>query len=114
MVGSDLTATDSWTISLLTNPEVLVVNQHSKNSRQVLSTDKTVVWVSQADAGNSTYLAVFNISGVADEVQYSWEQLGFKDIRHQIRGLWERKDLGEVESIKLSLPAHGSVLYKID
>jgi len=114
MVGGDLSVADGWTLSLLTNPEILAVDQHSKNGRQVLETGNTVAWSSHAESGDSTYLALFNRSAEPNRVGYSWAQLGLEGPRHKVRDLWERRDLGEMESVSLSLPAHGAVLYKVD
>lgn len=114
MVGGDLSAADDWTLSLLTNPEILAVDQHSKTARQVLATKNTVVWSSRAEPGDSAYLALFNTSDGSNRMRYNWSQLGLEGTKHKVRDLWERKDLGEVESINISVPAHGSVLYKVD
>jgi hypothetical protein len=59
MHGGDLTKTDDLTLSLLTNDEVLAVNQHSHDNRQVFDRDGLIAWTAKADDGD-TYLAVFN------------------------------------------------------
>ena len=45
MVGGDLTRADEWTVSLLTNPEVLAVDQTATHSRPVIVNGKITVWV---------------------------------------------------------------------
>ena len=114
MVGGDLSAADHRTLTLLTNPEILSVDQHARNGRQVLARGSTVAWSSHAESGDSLYLALFNTSGEPSVVRYSWAQLGLEGGRHRVRDLWKRKDLGEIESVGLSLRPHGSVLYKVD
>jgi hypothetical protein len=120
MVGGDLPKADAWTTSLLTNPEVIAVDQRSTGNHPAITTDKTVVWVAQSAAADSHYLAVFNLGESSQTVQYAWKDLGFidtkydakYDTKYKLRDLWERKDLGPAGSIRVTLPPHGSVLYE--
>ena len=88
MMGGDLPSNDAWTTSLLTNPEVIAVDQHTTSSRPVITTDKAIVWVSRSDVRESPYLAIFN-SGtrVVATVQYSWKDLGFEGPAYRLEGL---------------------------
>ena len=61
MHGGDMTKTDSLTLSLLTNDEVLAVNQHSENNRQLFRTeDGLIAWVADVPGSKDKYLALFN------------------------------------------------------
>ncbi|MDD4636391.1 MAG: NPCBM/NEW2 domain-containing protein [Bacteroidales bacterium] len=61
MHGGDMTKTDSLTLSLLTNDEVLAVNQHSENNRQLYRTeDGLIAWVADVPGSKDKYLALFN------------------------------------------------------
>ena len=113
MIGGDLTASDSWTQSLLTNPEVLEVDQHTTGNHQALASDKAIVWTAQPASKKGFYVAVFNLQDSAETYSYSWRELGLAGKRYTARDLWERKDLGPVEALRLTLPAHGTVLYKL-
>ncbi len=63
MHGGDMTKTDSLTLSLLTNKEVLAVNQHSINNRQLFRTKEGfVAWVADVPGSKDKYLALFNIN----------------------------------------------------
>ncbi|HEX3352852.1 MAG TPA: glycoside hydrolase family 27 protein [Terriglobales bacterium] len=113
MVGGDLTRADEWTISLLTNPDVIEVDQHSSANHPAIVTDKTVVWVADSlDAGDK-YVAIFNLEDSTQSIQYSWKELGLTERKHRLRNLWERKDLDAVNALKVTLPPHGSVLYRV-
>jgi hypothetical protein len=63
MHGGDMTKTDDFTLSLLTNDEVLGVNQHSENNRQLFSHDDLVAWTADVSGSPDKYLAVFNARG---------------------------------------------------
>jgi len=60
MHGGDMTKTDPLTLSLLTNDEVLAVNQASLNNRPVFSRDGLVAWTAEVPGSKDRYLAVFN------------------------------------------------------
>jgi hypothetical protein len=60
MHGGDMTKTDDFTLSLLTNDEVLAVNQRSTNNRPVFNRDDLVAWVADVPGSRDKYLALFN------------------------------------------------------
>lgn len=113
MIGGELPAADDWTISLLTNPEVLEVDQHSAGSHPVVANDKTVVWVADASAAGDKYVAIFNISDSDGVVHLDWKDLGVRGAKYRMRDLWERRNLAPAESINVTLPIHGCVLYRL-
>lgn len=111
IMGGNLLLSDEWTQSLLTNAEVIAVNQHSKNSHAVETTAKSAVWVAQREAGDGYYVAVFNRSDEPQSLRYTWKELELKQSDYSLRDLWERKELGQASAIEVTLPAHASVLY---
>lgn len=113
MVGGDLSSASEWTISLLSNPEVLAVDQHSKSSREVLAKGDTVIWSSIKESDDDIYLALFNLSSKANDVHYGWKELELARGKYRVRDLWERKELGDMNAVSVSLPPHGSVLYEL-
>lgn len=60
MHGGDLTKTDAFTLSLLTNDDVLAVNQHSANNRPLFNRDDLIAWIADVPNSPDKYLAVFN------------------------------------------------------
>ena len=60
MHGGDLTKTDDATLALLTNDEVLAVNQHSTNNRLLSEQDELIAWTADVPGSPDKYLAVFN------------------------------------------------------
>jgi hypothetical protein len=113
MVGGDLTAADAWTTSLLTNPEVLAVDQSSTGNHPALATDKAAIWLAQATDKGGHYVAAFNLQDSGQTVEYSWKLIGLDRTKYAQRDLWGHKDLGIAGSLKVALPPHGSVLYLV-
>ncbi len=113
IAGTNLTKMDAATEALYSNPEVIAVDQHSRDNRQLLRTGSLVVWKATPESGGGDYLAVFNLGDKAQEVSYSWKDLGLPEGGHAVRDLWARKDLGSAASLKTELPAHGTMLYRV-
>jgi hypothetical protein len=113
MIGANLTRSDAWTTSLLTNPEVIEVDQNSKENRPVISTASTVVWTASPNSGDNRYLAIFNLEDQEQKATYAWKDFDLPEARYKLRDLWERKDLGTANSLSVTLAPHGCILYRL-
>jgi alpha-galactosidase len=114
MIGANLTKTDAWTTALLTNPEVIAVDQSSSEGRAVISTDSVVVWTARAGSAGDRYVAVFNLRDSEQTVHYEWKDIGLESGgKHAIRDLWERRDLDAAGALNVTLASHGCSLYKV-
>jgi hypothetical protein len=60
MQGGDMTKMDDFTLSLLTNDEVLAVNQNSSGNRELYHRGDLVAWVADAPGAKDRYVALFN------------------------------------------------------
>jgi alpha-galactosidase len=113
IIGGNLLRCDEWTKSLLTNEEVIAVDQHSRGNHAVETNNKAAVWVAEPEGGSGYYVAVFNRADETQSQHYSWNQLGLKPGAYTVRDLWEHQELGRADGLEVRLPAHASVLYKI-
>jgi alpha-galactosidase len=113
MIGGDLTKADEWTTSMLTNREVLAVDQHSKGNHPVVTSEKTIVWIAESEAKDGYYVAAFNLTNAPAEIRYSWKDVGLAEREYALRDVWDHKDLKGAASLSATLPAHGSLLYKV-
>jgi alpha-galactosidase len=113
MIGGDLLHHDEWTTSLVTNPEVIAVNQHSTGNRPLITTNSAVIWTASPPNEKGQYLAIFNRGDHAENIALEWNEVGLSlGKSYALRDLWEHKDLGPATSLKLTLQPHGSVLYR--
>jgi hypothetical protein len=113
MLGCDLTRSDDWTTSLLTNPEVIAVNQRSIGNRPLITTNGPVIWSATAGDGKGHYLAVFNRMDIEQKFAMEWNELGLLSHKaYKVRDLWEQKDLGAATSLQVTLRPHACVLYR--
>lgn len=116
--GGDLTRTDPFTLSLLTNDEVLAVNQHSAHNRQLFRTDDGLIaWVADAADGKGKYLAVFDTRDASTAtagnrpVPVEMSALGLQG-QVQVRDLWSRTPLKPVHgTFNPEVAPHGARLF---
>lgn len=113
IIGADLLTIDDTTVQILTNPEVIALNQHSKNNRQIYSRNGRVMWMAETTDGSATYLAMFNTSDEEINLTFDFELKHMRN-KYLVHDLWAREDMGVFEK-KLSrrLPAHGTALFKM-
>ena len=108
MTGGNLLQMDAWTKSLLTNPEVIAVDQSSIANRPVIATNDIIVWLARQPSGEDSYIAIFNISDMRQVIHYEWKDLGLAAHGYKLRDLWLRKDLGFAAAIDVTLKPHAS------
>jgi hypothetical protein len=113
IMGGNLTEADAWTTSLLTNPEVIAVDQHSRDNKPVVSDENIIVWTARAESGSDLYVAVFNVSDASQDVKFEWKELGFTRARYRVRDVWERRNTGSATTLEMTLRPHASVLYRV-
>lgn len=112
IMGGNLTRNDAWTTALLTNSEVLAVDQHSTDGHQVGNDGKTAVWVARSDSSRTAYVALFNLSDTPQTVQFPLQSLGLSTA-FRVRDLWDRKDTGKTDSLQTTLQPHASALFSV-
>ncbi len=113
IMGGDLPQCDAFTLSLLTNREVISVDQHSRNNRPVLTKGKFTVWAAETADGKGRYAAVFNLGDRPGTLEATWKELGLTDGAHAIRDLWRREDMNTAPGLRVELAPHASALFRI-
>jgi len=114
LIGCDLERLDPFTLGLLTNDEVLAVNQDAlgRQGRRVTTLGAIDVYAKELEDG-SRALAFFNRGDKTHTVTAKLERLGFKG-RQRVRDLWRQKDLeGSLGDLTVSVDPHDVQLYRI-
>lgn len=62
MIGAELTLLDDWTRSLLTNPDILALQDEGRRGTQVLRSDVEAVWKNEDLRTGEVCAALFNLS----------------------------------------------------
>lgn len=120
MVGGHLPESDAWTLSLLTNPGVLAVDQSSRGNRQLFHANGLAAWTAEDPASGDRYLAVFNTcdkdakdggAGIAVPVRLS--DLGLTGSA-VVTDVWSGKPAGVVRGeFTPVVPYRGAGLYRL-
>ena len=114
LIGCDLTQLDEFTLNLLTNDEVLEVNQDplGKQAARVAKDGYHEVWAKKMEDG-STAVGLFNRDEMPQTVTATWADLGVSG-KARARDLWRQQDLGTFEnSFSAEIPRHGVVLVRL-
>jgi hypothetical protein len=114
MLGMNLPDNDDWTTALLTNPEVLAVNQDAAGDfarRISVSGQVADVWAKKLSDGAQA-VGFFNRTDSPLKLDFAWQNLGIA--KPDVRDMWLRKDLGHHQkNFTGELPAHGCVLLRV-
>ena len=114
LIGCDMTQFDDFTLNLLTNDEVLDVDQDSLGHQavRVAQEGPLQVWSKELEDG-SRAVGLFNTGELATTVTATWSRLGLTG-KQMVRDLWRQKDLGAFEAdFHAPVASHGVVLLKI-
>ena len=118
VLGNDLSDITQHTKAILTNPEVIAVDQDTTGVQgQLISDNRTgqQVWAKKLNGKQSKERAVvlFNRSEKEAVMTVKWKDLHLAG-NASIRDLWTHTDLGSMDSMfTASVPPHGVVLLKI-
>jgi alpha-galactosidase len=113
LIGCDLGHADQFTLNLLTNDEVLAIDQDSLGlgARQVLDKDSLQVWKKPL-ADGAFAVGLFNLSSTYKTVSLDPTQIGLSGF-NKMRDLWRQQDLETTGTlITGKIPPHGVLLLK--
>ena len=114
IAGNDLTQMTPFTLDMLTNRDVLAIDQDplGKQGYPVVQEGPFEVWMKPMQDG-SIVVGLFNRSKEQDRMTAKFSHIGLSG-RASVRDLWLRKDLGTFdESFSAYVPAHGVVLVRL-
>jgi hypothetical protein len=114
LLGNDLTQLDAFTRNLLTNDEVIAVDQDRKGqaARRLLDQDGWQVWVRELADGRKA-IGVFNFGARYRVLHLDPEALGLAG-GSALRDLWRQRALGRLQrGYRASVPAHGVLLLGV-
>lgn len=104
MFGGDLPSNDEFTLSLLTNNELLDVITNSENNRELKNDNGLIVWTADTPNSNDKYVAFFNTNdSQTNDISVDINELG-------VKGNWSAKDLWSKKSENL---IEGKLLHEI-
>lgn len=114
LIGCDISQMDDFTLNLLTNDEVIAVNQDvlGKQARRVLAKDDYEVYVKEL-ADGSKAVGFFNLSKKYSTITVKLSEIGLSPSA-QVRDVWRQKDLGKAAAgFTYKLAPHGVMMIRV-
>jgi alpha-galactosidase len=114
LAGNDLRNISPETKDILTNPDVIAVDQDVKGiqGHRLWQEGPLQIW-SKTLSDGSQAVGLFNLTGEPLSMSIDFKSIGAPD-SSKVRDLWQRKDLGPFQgSYSAVVPRHGVVLVKI-
>ena len=119
ILGGNLTKLDDFTRSLITNKELLDINQDALKSYPIdhlpAGFEHVRVWEAPI-LGKDTaprYIAFFNLDDKPVQLHFSWTQFGIDSKNFQARNIFKDTSPKAEDNVELTLPAHGSTVYDV-
>jgi alpha-galactosidase len=126
ILGADLTKLDDFTLGLITNDEVIAVDQASANNHELFHRGGFCGWVADIPGSPDKYLALFNTganpdagpqasttNGIPSAVPVKFSELGCLNV-NDVRNLWTHQDLGRfTNEFAPFINPHGAGLYRV-
>lgn len=113
LLGCDLQQLDPFTLNLLTNDEVLAIDQDvlGYQAKQTLVEGDIQVWVKKLADGTSA-IGIFNLGDTTQGYYFDFAKAGLPSYLH-LRNVWKNENLGSfVKGMGLKIPSHGVVLLR--
>jgi alpha-galactosidase len=110
LMGHDLRQTSPTMLKLLTNREVIAVDQDARGvqGKAVYKDGATEIWAKPLQEG-SVAIALFNRGEAAASMSFAPADAGLESLK-SIRDLWQAKDL---KVTRFDVPAHGAVMLRV-
>jgi alpha-galactosidase len=116
IAGNDLRNMTPETHDILTNKEVIAVDQDpmGREGRRVAKDGDLEIWAKQMQDGSRAVI-LLNRGSSSHEISVTWEELGYPGhLTATVRDLWAHKDLGKFSAkFSSSVESHGVVMVTI-
>ncbi|TVZ60405.1 alpha galactosidase A [Flavobacteriaceae bacterium MAR_2010_105] len=121
LAGNDLRSMSDETIEILTNKEIIALNQDSLvyQARRIIDKGDLEVWAKPliSTISGKVAVALLNRSNKAETISFNLSDVGI-DVKkaYSYRDLWAKQDFGSTqnESISFEVPMHGVVVLSIE
>jgi len=111
MLGAELTMMDDFTVSLITNADILRMNIQGKEPTQIRRSKDEAVWKNTDSETGEVNVALFNISDEERTVSVTFEELETEG--KSVKDLWNQTETAADGKISVTLPAHGAAAFRI-
>ena len=112
IMGGEMRDNDAFTLSLLTNREVLDMHRYGTGAHQVYRTDKAAAWRSVDTRDGGVYVALFNLSEETRTVRVTGEML--EGTYSAASELWTGEKLHLADGVTATLRKHDAAVFWVE
>lgn len=117
MIGAELTKLDEWTLSLLTNRELLSLLDEHCHGEQLWRNDASAAWKNVHSETGELHAALFNLDDKEQIIELSLEELygaAPEAVSFALTELWTKETLQITDGcIRAAVPPHGCKVYRV-
>jgi len=118
ILGANLTKLDEFTRSLITNTELLAIDQTAVSSAEISGEpgDSTRIRIWSAATGGrqpKRYLAVFNLQETPIKRDLTWPA-SWAGGAHAVYEIWSRRNVPSAHALHVELPPHGCAVFRME
>lgn len=114
MIGAEMTKLDAFSMSLLTNKELIEILHHTHSAhplfRRIVDGNEQIAWFTSHEDGRSFYVALFNAGEEGCKMTVNIPVCG----EFEVYDIWESKKVGLIDgSMSAHIAAHGAKVFKL-
>lgn len=114
MLGGEMTKLDEFTLSLLTNRNILNLLSADCPPKQVCADNEKAIWICNDTNTNKKYVALFNLSDEVATISVDLDELDIFSSQVTLNNLWTNsRFIMDSRRVQKTLRAHASVIYEI-
>lgn len=110
IVGANLPQNDAFTLELLTNRDILAIEETTHCAHQLYRTDSAIVWLAPRKDGKGGYLALFNIAEEEQTICVDLSECEM-DSYHLTKELWSQKSGTAEGMLRAKVASHGAAVF---
>lgn len=112
MMGGEMTKNDPFTLSLLTNADVLAIGKDTWCGHPLRTTEEESVWIAPRKDGDGFYLALFNLGEENRTLSISAEELELEKPVN-VRELWSGRTEEQISVVSAEILPHDAAVFRI-
>jgi hypothetical protein len=113
ILGCDLSRIDAFTYNLLSNDEVIAVNQDAggNGAKKIIVNDSLQVWIKPLENGKIA-VGLFNLGEKTIKQNFPLKSAGLNN-GYSIRDCWRQENFVKGNRVDINIPAHGAMLLTL-
>ena len=110
-LGGELRENRKEDLEVITNRDILEINQYSRENAQLYRNRESAVWTCLDKDGNRV-IALFNLTDEDREISLDFKKYGFES-SYKATELWTKEETSFKDEISYKVNAHGTAIFRL-